>query len=95
MKIGLIAVCETCVSWHHGGPIEGSPDVPRALQHYQIEGFKGGTFLRPIIGLESLGQPSEIFQSGSSIRNVLLSLLQHIQDINSNVTCFIWFLFDE
>ena len=37
----LIAVRETGVSWHHGGPIEGPPETPRTSQHYRIEGIKG------------------------------------------------------
>ena len=35
------AVRETSVSRHHGGPIDGPPETPRASQHYRIEGIKG------------------------------------------------------
>ena len=37
----LIAVRETGVSRHQGGPIEHPPETPRTSQHYQIEGIKG------------------------------------------------------
>ena len=37
----LIAVRETGVSRHQGGPIEGPPETPRASQYYRIEGIKG------------------------------------------------------
>ena len=37
----LIAVRETGVSRHQGGPIEGPPETPRTSQHYRIEGIKG------------------------------------------------------
>ena len=36
----LIAVRETGVSRHRGGPIEGPPETPRTPQHYHIEGIK-------------------------------------------------------
>ena len=35
--IRLIAVQETGVSRHQGGPIEGPPEIPRTSQHYRIE----------------------------------------------------------
>ena len=35
-----LAVRETGVSRHHGGPIEGPPETPRTSQHYRIEGIK-------------------------------------------------------
>ena len=35
----LIAVRETGVSRHQGGPIEGPPETPRTSQHYHIEGI--------------------------------------------------------
>jgi len=38
------AVRETGVSCHHGGPIEGAPETPRASQHYGLEGFKGASW---------------------------------------------------
>ena len=38
-----IAVRETGVSRHQGGPLEGPPETPRKSQHYRIEGIKGGT----------------------------------------------------
>ena len=37
--IRLIAVRETGVSRHHGGPIEGPPETPRTSQDYHIEGI--------------------------------------------------------
>ena len=37
--IRLIAVQETGVSRHQGGPIEGPPETPRTSQHYLIEGI--------------------------------------------------------
>ena len=37
----LIAVRETGVSRHQGGPIEGPPETHRTSQHYRIEGIKG------------------------------------------------------
>ena len=40
-KFKLIAVQETGVSQHHGGPIEGPPETLRTSQHYHIEGIKG------------------------------------------------------
>ena len=33
----LIAVRETGVSRHQGGPIEGPPETPRTSQHYPIK----------------------------------------------------------
>ena len=33
----LIAVRETCVCRHQGGPIEGPPETPRTSQHYHIK----------------------------------------------------------
>ena len=35
----LIAVRETGVSRHQGGPSEGPPETPRTSQHYHIEGI--------------------------------------------------------
>ena len=35
----LIAVRETGVSRHQGGPIEGPPETPLTSQHYHIEGI--------------------------------------------------------
>ena len=35
----LLAVRETGVYRHHGGPIEGTPVTPRTSQHYHIEGI--------------------------------------------------------
>ena len=37
----VLAVRETGVSWHQGGPIESPPETPRTSQHYRIEGIKG------------------------------------------------------
>ena len=37
----LIAIRETGVSRHHGGPIEGPSETPRTSQHYRIEGIEG------------------------------------------------------
>ena len=37
----LIAVRETGVSRHQGGPIEVPLEIPRTLQHYRIKGIKG------------------------------------------------------
>ena len=37
--IRLIAVRETGVSRHQGGPIEGPPGTPRTSQHYHIGGI--------------------------------------------------------
>ena len=37
----LIAVRETGVSRHQGGPIEGPPEIPRTSLYYRIEGIKG------------------------------------------------------
>ena len=37
----LIAVRETGVFWHHGGPIESPPETPRTSQHYRFQGIKG------------------------------------------------------
>ena len=34
-----LAVRETGVSRHQGGPIEGPPETPRTSQHYHIEGL--------------------------------------------------------
>ena len=39
--IRLIAVRETGVSRHQGGPIEGPPETPRTSQHYRTEGGMG------------------------------------------------------
>ena len=41
-----MAVLETGVSRHHGGPIEAPPTTLRTSQPLRIEGFKG---LRPIM----------------------------------------------
>ena len=38
----LIAVRETGVSRHQGGPIEGPPETPRTSQRYRIGGFQRG-----------------------------------------------------
>ena len=46
LAIRRITFRETSVSWYHGGPIEGSPETPRTLQHYRIEGFKGAPLRR-------------------------------------------------
>ena len=35
-----LAVRETSVSRHHGGPIEGPSETPHTSQHYHIEGIK-------------------------------------------------------
>ena len=37
----ILAVRETGVSRHQGGPIEGPPKTPRTSQHYRIERIKG------------------------------------------------------
>ena len=37
----LIAVRETGVSRHQGGPVEGPVEIPCTSQHYRIEGIKG------------------------------------------------------
>ena len=42
-----IAVRETGISWHQGGPIKDPPETPYRLQHYRIEGFEGSTELVP------------------------------------------------
>ena len=34
--VRLIAVRETGVSRHHGGPIEGPPETPRTSEHYRL-----------------------------------------------------------
>ena len=44
--IRRIALRETSVCRHHGGPIEGiPPETSRTTtQHYRIEGFKGALY---------------------------------------------------
>ena len=38
--IRRIADRQTGVSRHHGGSIEGSPEIPQTSQYYRIEGLK-------------------------------------------------------
>ena len=47
----LIAVRETGVSRHRGGPIVGPPETPCTSQHYLIEGIKGV----PDLGTKEIG----------------------------------------
>ena len=37
-----IAVRESSVSWHRGGPIEGQPATPHTSQHYRIWRYEEG-----------------------------------------------------
>ena len=61
--IWRIAVRATCVSRHHGGPIEGLPETPRISQYCGIEEFKGGPqFLSPLC--REILVPHNFFQSG-------------------------------
>ena len=39
--IRRVAVRETGISWHHGGPIEGLLKTLGSPEHYHIEVFKG------------------------------------------------------
>ena len=59
-----VADQETGVSRHHGRPIEGLPESPRASQDYHIEGFMWGPLLGPHYAEISF------FQSGS-VRKII------------------------
>ena len=47
----LIAVRETGVSRHQGGPIEGPPESPRTSQHYRILNFQRGVWREVFLSL--------------------------------------------
>ena len=57
------AVRDTGVCQHHGHPIQGPFETPRALQHYDIEGFKweGGTELCPSFQEDEIKSDTYIF----------------------------------
>jgi len=76
VKTITIRRSDTGVSRHHGGPVAGPPETPRASQHYGIEGLKGS----PIVprGASLSDSRCKFFQSGQNIYIYMIQIIMRV-----------------